>query len=224
MSYALSYRGTADTNKVLRNTFILLALTLIPTIFGSWVGFETGLPELMKESPWMSFFGFLAVALVLLFGIHATAATAAAIPLLGLFTFVIGANLTGILSAVLNLSNGTTIVSLAFLGTIGSLVGCSLYAMTTKRDFSSLGGFLFGSLIALIVFGLANMFFQLSWLALVLAFATLIVFTVYLIYDVQRVVQGGETNYILATTSIYLDLVNIFVSLLQIFGFLGGDD
>jgi modulator of FtsH protease len=222
--YATSFRGTAETNKVLRNTFLLLALTMIPTVFGSWAGFEMGLPAMMAESPWISLFGFLAVAMVLLFAIHATAASALAIPILGVFTFVMGANMSGILSAVLSLSNGADIIALAFMGTIGILIGCSGYAMTTKRDFSSLGGFLFGSLIALIVFGLANMFFQLSWLALVLAFVALVLFSVYLVYDVQRVVNGGETNYILATTSIYLNLVNIFVSLLQIFGVLSGDD
>ena len=224
MSYSIAFRGTAETNKVLRNTFALLALTLIPTIFGSWAGFALGLPALMAASPWMSLLAFILIAFVLIGVISSLRNSVAAIPVLGVFTFVMGAMLSGSLSAVLKLGNGGDIIALAFMGTVGMLIGCTMYASTTKRDFSGMRSFLFGALIAVIVVGLANMFFQLSWLALVLAFASFALFTVYLIYDVQQVVNGGEDNYILATLSIYLNLFNIFSSLLQIFGFFGGDD
>lgn len=224
MSYAYASRGTVETNKVLRNTFLLLALTLIPTIFGSMAGFALGLPALMASSPWIALGAFLIVAVVLIGLIHATSESALSIPILGVFTFVMGANLSGLLSAILNFSNGAEIIALAGTGTVGILIGCSLYAMNTKRDFSSFGGFLFGALIGLIVFSLANVFFQISWLQLALAFVALLLFSAYLVYDVQQVVNGGETNYVLATVSIYLDLINIFASLLQIFGIGFGDD
>lgn len=224
MSYAYASRGTVETNKVLRNTFLLLALTLIPTIFGSMAGFALGIPALMAASPWIALGLFLVVAIALIAMIHATSDSFLSIPILGAFTFVMGANLSGLLSAILNFSNGAEIIAMAGAGTIGILFGCSMYAMTTKRDFSSFGGFLFGALIGLVVFGLANMFFQISWLQLVIAFVALLLFSAYLVYDVQQVVNGGETNYVLATVAIYLDVINIFTSLLQIFGAGFGDD
>jgi modulator of FtsH protease len=223
--YATTFRGTAETNNVLRNTFMLLALTLIPTIGGTFAGLALGLPALFAASPWLSFFGFLAVAFGLLLAIRATQESAAAIPILGVFTFVMGAVLSSAVERTLGFSNGAQIITASAVGTIALLLGCSGYAMTTKRDFSSLGGFLFGSLIALIALSFLNiLFLQLPVLQFMTACISVVLFSVYLVYDVQKVVQGGETNYIAATTSIYLDLINIFSSLLQIFGFVGGDD
>lgn len=136
-----------------------------------------------------------------------------------------GGVLSGVVSATLNFSNGAELIALAFIGTAAILLGCSSYAMTTKRDFSSMGGFLLGSLIAIIAMSFLNiLFLQLPIISLAIACVAVVLFSAYLIYGVQQVVNGGETNYILATTSIYLSLINIFSSLLQIFGFLGGDD
>ncbi len=225
MRYITAFRGTAETNKVLRNTFLLLALTLIPTVFGTSIALMVGLPAMFAAHPWFSLFGFLAVAFGLLFAINATKDSWVGIPVLGVFTFVMGAVLSGIVSAALKMPHGGDMVALAFGGTIAVLVGCSTYAMTTKRDFSSLGGFLFGSLLAIIAVSFMNiLFFQLSILQTIIACVSLVVFSVYLIYDVQKIVNGGETNYILATTSIYLDVVNIFSDLLQIILALSGND
>lgn len=224
--YATSHMGTVETNKVLRNTFALLALTLIPTIGGAWAALAMGLPAIMAASPWLSLGAFLLIAFGLIFAVQATADSAAGIPVLGAFTFVMGAVLSGVLSAALKLSNGPELIGLAFAGTAGAMVACSTYAMTTKRDFSGMGLGLFGVLIGVVIIGVLNIWLQLSWLSLLLAAVSLVLFTFYLIYDVQQVVNGGETNYIRATMSIYLDLINIFSSLLQIlialFG--GGDD
>lgn len=223
--YATTFRGTAETNKVLRNTFLLLALTLIPTIGGTMAAMAMGLPAMMAASPWLSLGAFLLVAFGLIFAIHATKDSAIAIPILGVFTFVMGASLAGIITHTLKFSNGAELITMAVLGTAAILVGCSGYAMTTKRDFSSLGGFLFGSLLAVIALSIMNvLFLQLPMFSLIIACVSVVLFSVYLIYDVQKVVQGGETNYILATTAIYLDLINIFSSLLQILGVTSGDD
>lgn len=221
-TYAL--RGTAETNKVLRNTFALLALTLLPTVLGVFVGMDLGLPAMAAESPWLTLLGMLAVSIALLFGIYATATSAMAVPLTLLFTFVMGASLSTSISVVLGAANGGAIIALAALGTAGLLVGCSIYAMTTTKDFSGMGSWLLGALLAVIVVSVANIFIGAGWLALLLAIVTLILFSVFLVYDVQQVVNGGETNYVLATVAIYLDLINIFSSLLQIlFSFVGDD-
>lgn len=223
MSTALAFQGTQETNKVLRNTFLLLALTLVPTVFGTFAAISLGLPAIMAASPWMSLFGFLGVFVGLLLGIHAFRDNVLGIGFLGALTFVAGAMLSGVVSATLNFANGTDLIALAFIGTISILAGCSTYAATTKRDFSSLGGFLFGALLAIIVLSFANiLFFQLPLLAVLISAVAIVLFSVYLVYDVQQVVNGGETNYLLATTAIYLDLINIFSSLLQLLGFFFG--
>jgi FtsH-binding integral membrane protein len=217
--------SVANTNRVLRNTFTLLALTLIPTIAGTWAGFAMGIPAIMHASPWLSFFGFLAITMALLAVIHVTAddGFVALAPLFG-FTFVIGASMTGLLGAVLALPNGHNLIMMAFLGTMAILAGCSGYAMTTKRDFSAMGGFLFSALLGIIVLMVVNMFFQFTWLFVALAGVSMLVFSAFLVFDVQQVVNGGETNYIRATVSIYLDLVNIFQDILSLLGIFGGDD
>jgi FtsH-binding integral membrane protein len=223
--YSTTFRGTAETNKVLRNTFLLLALTLIPTVGGTMAAIALGLPALMAASPWLSLFAVLGVAFALIFAINATKDSALGIGVLGVFTFVMGAVLSGVVSAALKMSNGGDLVAMAFLGTAAILAGCATYASTTKRDFSSLGGFLFGSVLAIIAVSVMNvLFFQLSILALIVACVSLVLFSVYLIYDVQKVVNGGESNYIIATTAIYLDLINIFSSLLQILMSIFGND
>jgi len=221
-----AFRGTAATNKVLRNTFLLLALTLLPTILGVYLGIDLGVPELMRESPWLSLGGFLLLAFSFLFGIHLTANHAVAIPLTLLFTFVMGGGMSGLISLALGVTNGAGLIALAFAGTCAALVGCSAYAATTKRDFSGMGGFLLGAVLAIVVVGVLNILLQLSWLVVLLAAVALVVFTVFLIYDVQQVVNGGQDNYVLATVGIYLDLLNIFSSLLQLLlAFTGfGDD
>ena len=187
-TYAL--RGTAETNKVLRNTFALLALTLLPTVLGVFVGIDLGLPAMAAESPWLTLLGTLGASLILLFGIYLTATHAVAIPLTLLFTFVMGASLSTAISVVLGAANGAAIISLAGLGTAGLLIGCSIYTMTTSKDFSGMGSWLLGALIAVIVVSVANIFIGAGWLALLLAIVTLILFSVFLVYDVQQVVNG----------------------------------
>jgi modulator of FtsH protease len=223
MSATLSYQGTEATNKVFRNTFILLATTLIPTVLGTFLALSLGLPAAMASSPWLFFLGFLGVSFVMFMAIHATARSFAAIPLLWAFAGLMGAVLSGVVSVALKRADGAQLVALAAIGTAAVMVGCSLYAMTTKRDFSSMGGFLFGSLLAVIAVSLLNVaVFQLPILATVIACVTLVLFSAYMIYDVQQIVNGGETNYVLATVGVYLNMVNIFSSLLQIF--MAGDD
>ena len=224
MTYALSRAGDlVETNKTLRNTFLLLSLTLLPTIFGSWYGMVSGLNEWVALHPVVGFISFIAVGFMLILGVHATSDSPVGVLLLLLFTFVMGALMSGAIEATLALKNGHMIVAEAVGGTAIVTFCCGLYAMVTKRDFSSWGSALFGILIALIIVGFLNLWLQLPMLSLVLSAVALILFSAYLIYDVQQVVNGGESNYVLATMSIYLDIVNIFMSLLDIFGAIDSD-
>ena len=221
----LTYQGAEATNKVFRNTFILLATTLVPTALGTFLGMSMGLPELMASSPWLSFFGFLGVAFLMIAAINALSQSAAAIPMIWVFAGVMGAVLSGVVSVALKRADGAQLVALAAIGTAAVMAGCSMYAMTTKRNFSSMGGFLFGSLLAVIAVSLLNVtVFQLPILATIIACVALVLFSAYMIYDVQQIVNGGQTNYVLATVGVYLNMVNIFSSLLQILLGLNSDD
>lgn len=216
MHISLPLQSTAETNRVLSNTFGLVALSILPTVVGSWLGMAVGLPAIMAASPIITSLVFLAVMFGALFGISALRNSAAAIPAMLGFTFLMGMWLSGLLSIALGREGGFELIATAGLGTAAVVAGCSMYAMRTRRDFSKMGGFLVGSVIALIVIGLANIFFQLPALSIALSAAAVVIFSLFMIFDVQRVVQGGETNYVMAATSIYLNIYNIFSALLQL--------
>lgn len=205
-----------ETNTVLRNTFLLLALTLLPTIGGAWFGMVSGLNAWVAVHYIIGFIGFLAVLFALIFAVSATAESGIGVGILLLFTFVFGAMMSGAIEATLALKHGYMIVAQAAGGTALICFICGLYAMVTKRDFSSWGGALFGILCVLIIMMFLNLWLQLPALQLALSIVAVILFSVYLIYDVQQVVNGGETNYVRATLGIYLDIMNIFINLLSI--------
>jgi FtsH-binding integral membrane protein len=209
-------QGTEETNKVLRNTFLLLAMTIIPTLGGVWAGMAFGLPAFFTESPWISLAIFMAMIFVLLFAINALSKTKAAIPLLFIFTAVMGASLSGMISAAFKTPHGDAIVALSGMGTVLMLCGCSLYASNTTRDFSSFKGIMFGTLMGLVVFGILGSLLHLTWMVLLMSAVSFVLFSLFLIYDVQQVIKGGQTDYVLATVQVHLDLVNIFSSLLQV--------
>lgn len=224
MSHVATVSGVWNANRTLRNTFLLLCVTMLPTVFGAWAGVRLGLPELFAAAPVVSLLMLTAISFVLITVIHATAESSAGLGVLAMnvFALFMGATISGGVESVLSEANGFNVVAAAALGTGALLVGCSAYAMTTSRDFSAWGGFLFGALLALVAVCLMNAFvLQLSWLEQVLSGATLLLFSAYLVYDVQSVVHGGERNYVIAALSVYLDLLNIFMSLLNL---LDGDD
>lgn len=225
MFASIPLQSTAETNRVLRNTFGLVALSLLPTVLGSWFGMVIGVPAIMTSSPIIASLVFLAVMFGALFGISALRNSAAAIPAMLGFTFLMGMWLSGLLSVALGREGGFELTATAGLGTAAVVAGCSMYAMTTKRDFTKMGGFLFGSVIALIVVSLANIFFQLPLLSIIISVAAIGIFSLFMVFDVQRVVQGGETNYVMAAVSIYLNIYNIFSSILQLLlAFTSSDD
>ncbi len=210
-------------NKVLRQTYTLLALSLIPTVIGAWVGMATGLNVAMAESPGMTMLIFLVGAFALMFGIERTKNSSTGVLLLLAFTFFMGVMLSQMLGFVLGMANGPQLVMLAFGGTAVIFGAMSVLANTIKRDLSGLAKFLFVGVILLILAGIANIWLQLPALMLTFSVVAIVIFSAFMLVDVQRVVNGGETNYITATLAIYLDIYNVFVNLLALLGIFGGD-
>ena len=204
-----------STHRVLRNTYLLLGLTMIPTVIGAFVGMSMNFSWL-AASPILGTLGMLAVMFGLIFGIRATSNSAVGVVLLLGLTFVMGVFLGPILQVALSLRNGAELVGMAAGGTGIIFLTLAGIATTTKKDFSFIGNFLFVGLILLIVAMLANLFFQIPALSLALSGVAVLLFSGFILYDVSRIVNGGETNYIMATLAIYLDIYNLFVNLLHI--------
>ena len=210
-------------NRVLRNTYALLSLSMIPTVIGALLGTMFGV-RLMIGSPMVTTLVFFGIAFGLMFGIQKTKDSSMGVVLLLAFTFVMGVFLGPILSMALRFSNGGTLIAMAAGGTGAIFLVLAGVASNTKRDFSNMGKFLMVGLVLMIVASLANMFLHLPALYLALSAAGVLVFSGFILYDINRIVRGGETNYITATLSVYLNLYNLFVNLLQLLmAFAGGE-
>jgi modulator of FtsH protease len=207
--------GRAVRHRVLRNTYWLLALSMIPTVFGAYVGLTTHMPIMGGG---LGALLFLAVAFGFIFAIEKTKNSAAGVPVLLGFTFFMGLMLTPLLRYTLGFANGGALIMGAVGGTAVIFAAMATIATVSKRDFSGMGSWLFAGTIVLILASIANIFLQLSALQLVTLVMAMGIFSAWMIYDVQRVINGGETNYISATLSIYLDLYNVFTALLRLLG------
>jgi len=205
----------ATRHRVLRNTYWLLALSMIPTVLGAFVGLTTALPIF---SGGLGFLLFFAIAFGFIFAIERTKNSAAGVPVLLGFTFFMGLMLTPLLRHTLGFSNGGLLIMSAFATTAVVFGSMATIATVTKRDFSGMGSWLFAAVIVLIVASIANIFLQIPALFLAVSAVAAAVFSAFILYDVQRIVNGGETNYISATLSIYLDVYNVFTALLQLLG------
>ncbi|MDD5297752.1 MAG: Bax inhibitor-1 family protein [Rhodocyclaceae bacterium] len=205
----------AQQNRVLRNTYALLALSMVPTVLGAMIGVQLGF-SFFQGSPLMSFVLFLALAWGFMWGIEKNKDSGVGVALLLGFTFFMGLMLSRMLGFALGFSNGATLIALAAGGTGAVFFTLAGIATTTKKDFSGLSKFLFVGLVVLLLASLANVFFQVPALALTISAAAVMLFSVFILVDVSRVVTGGETNYIMATLAIYLDIYNLFVNLLNL--------
>jgi modulator of FtsH protease len=208
-------------NRVLRNTYALLALSMVPTIFGAWLGIQLDF-SFFGTHPAIGFMAFLAIAFGFMFGIERTKNSGWGVVLLLGFTFFMGLLLSRMLGAVMSLSNGASLVALAFGGTAVIFVSMATLASTVKRDLSGMGKFLFVGAVMLMLAMFANIFLQLPALMIALSLIAIAIFSAFMLYDVNRIVTGGETNYITATLALYLDIYNVFVNLLAILGITGG--
>ncbi|MFD0666201.1 Bax inhibitor-1 family protein [Ramlibacter sp. MAHUQ-53] len=211
----------ADRNKVLRNTYWLLALSLVPTVLGAWVGVATGITQMLGGV--VGLVVFLAGAFGFIFAIEKTKNSAAGVPVLLAFTFFMGLMLSRLIAMVLGFSNGASLVMTAFGGTAGVFLVMASLASVIKRDLSGMGKFLFVGALAVMIGGIINVFVGSTTGMLVISVMCIGIFSAYMLYDLKQIIDGGETNYISATLALYLDIINVFQSLLALLGVLGGE-
>jgi modulator of FtsH protease len=203
---------------------MLLALSMVPTVLGALVGVQLNF-SFMAGSPFISFILFLGIAWGFMWGIEKNKDSALGVALLLGFTFFMGLMLSRILQVALGFSNGTSMIAMAAGGTGAIFFTMATVATVSKRDFSNMGKFLFVGMIVVLLAAVANIFFQIPALSLAISAAAVMIFSAYILYDISRIVQGGETNYVSATLSVYISIYNVFVSLLNlIMAFTGNRD
>jgi modulator of FtsH protease len=220
--YAGAGALSAQRNRVLRNTYWLLALSMVPTVLGAWIGVSTGIASMM--SPGISLVVFLAGAFGFMFAIERTKNSAAGVPMLLAFTFFMGLMLSRLIGMVLGLSNGASLIMTAFAGTGAVFFAMASLSTMIKRDLSAMGKWLMIGAIMVLVAMIANFFIQSSALMITLSVLVIGIFTAFILHDLKRVRDGLETNYITATLGVYLSIYNVFQSLLMLLGIFGGED
>ena len=206
------------TNKLIRNTYSLLSMTLLFSALMAGVSMTLNLP------PMMNLIAFGGSIVLLWFVLPRTANSTAGIFVVFGVTGLLGLGLGPILNMYLALQNGGQVIATALGGTGVIFLGLSGYALTTRKDFSFLGGFLITGFLVILLAAVANIFMEIPALSLAISAAVIMIMSGFILYDTSRMVNGGETNYVLATVGLYLSIYNIFVSLLHILGVMGGDD
>lgn len=212
----------AGRNRVLRNTYWLLALSMVPTVLGAWIGVQTGF-SFFAGSPFVGLIFFLGVAFGFFFAIERFKNSAIGVALLLGFTFFMGLMLSRLIGAVLGYANGADLIMTAFGGTAAIFAVMATVATVSKRDFSGMGKWLFIGFMVVFVAAIANIWLQMPALMLTVSTLAVLIFSAFMLYDLQRVVNGGETNYVRATLSVYLSIYNVFANLLMLLGVFGGD-
>lgn len=210
-----------ERQRVLRNTYWLLALSMIPTVLGAWLGVQTGITQSLGGG--LGLIVFLGGAFGFMFAIEKTKNSAAGVPVLLGFTFFMGLMLSRMISMVLGFKNGPELVMTAFGGTAGVFFVMASLATVIKRDLSGMGKFLFVGVLVLFVGSIVNVFVGSTAGMMAMSVAAIGIFSAYMLYDLKQIMDGGETNYITATLALYLDLFNVFQSLLALLGIAGGE-
>ncbi len=210
-----------QSQKVLRNTYFLLALSMIPTVLGAWLGVATGITRAMGGGLGMIL--FLGGAFGFIYAIEKTKNSAAGVPVLLAFTFFMGLMLSRMIAMVLGFKNGPDLIITAFGGTAGVFFVMASLSSVIKRDLSGMGKWLFVGVIAVVIGSVINIFVGSTAGMMAISVATIGIFSAYMLYDLKRIIDGGETNYISATLSLYLSVINVFQSLLVLLGIFGGE-
>ena len=208
-------------NKVLRNTYWLLALSLVPTVLGAWLGVATGITRSLGGG--LGLVVFLGGAFGFMYAIEKTKNSAAGVPVLLGFTFFMGLMLSRMIAMVLGFKNGPDLIMTAFGGTAGVFFVMASLSSVIKRDLSGMGKWLFVGAVAVMVGGIINVFVGSTAAMMAISVAVIGIFSAYMLYDLKRIVDGGETNYISATLALYLDIINVFQALLALLGIAGGE-
>ena len=211
-------RSVAQTNKVLRQTYMLLAVSMVPTVVGAWFGVASGLYQTMLASPGISLIVFLGGAFAFMFSIEKNKENGLGVALLLGFTFFMGIMLSRMVGMVLGMKGGATLVGMAFGGTGLIFLCMSALGTIIKRDLSSMGKFLMIGALIVFAAGLISFIFPMPALTLALTVMVLAIFSLFILYDVNRIVKGGETNYISATLALYMNVYNVFQALLALVG------
>jgi len=222
-TYSAPSEALVVRNRVLRNTYWLLALSMLPTALGAWLGVQFKF-TFFAGSPFIGFAVFLAIAFGFFYAIERTKNSGLGVVILLGFTFFMGLMLSRLIGHILGFSNGASLIMTAFGGTAAIFATMASIATVSKRDFSGMGKWLFAGVLVILVAALANVFLQLPALYLAVSVLAIGIFSAFILYDVQQVINGGETNYITATLAIYLDVYNIFTNLLALLGIFGGDN
>ena len=208
-------------HKVLRNTYWLLALSLVPTVLGAWIGVATGITSMLSGGVGMIV--FMAGAFGFMFAIEKTKHSAMGVPVLLAFTFFMGLMLSRMIGSVLGFKNGSELIMTAFAGTAGVFVVMASLASVIKRDLSGMGKWLMVGALVLMVGAVINVFVGSSAGMMAISVAAIGIFSAYMLYDLKQIIDGGETNYISATLALYMDIFNVFQSLLALLGIFGGE-
>jgi modulator of FtsH protease len=214
--------STAQRNRVLRNTYWLLALSMVPTVLGAWIGLATGIAQVL--TPGLGLIVFLVGSFGLMFLIEKNKNSAAGVPILLGFTFFMGVMLSRLLAFVLSKGNGAELVMTAFAGTAAIFAGMAMLSSVIKRDLSGMGRFLFIGMIMVLVAGIANVFLQSGALMITLSVLAMGIFSAFILHDLKRVRDGEETNYITATLGVYVSIYAVFQNLLALLGIGGSSD
>jgi len=220
--FGTAVSSSAERNKVLRNTYWLLALTMLPTVAGSWLGMATGITQGLTGFLGMAV--FLGGMLAFQFAIHRFRDSGVGVVILMAFTFFMGLMLSRLLGVVLGMSNGTSLVMSAFASTAGVFAVMATLATVIKRDLSGMGKWLFAGMIAALIGGIVGALLGSPAMIMAVIVLSTVVFSLYILYDVKSIVDGGETNYIVATTHLYISIFVVFQNLLALFGLMGRDD
>jgi modulator of FtsH protease len=211
----------AERQRVLRNTYWLLALSMLPTVLGAWVGVETGFTRSFTGG--LGFVVFMGGAFGFMFAIEKTKNSAVGVPVLLAFTFFMGLMLSRLIAMVLGFRNGSELVMTAFGGTAGVFFTMAFLSSVIKRDLSGLGKWLFVGALTLLAAAVINVFVGSTPGMMMISVLAIGIFSAFMLYDLKRILDGGETNYISATLALYLDLFNVFQSLLALLGIMGGE-
>ena len=208
-------------HKVLRNTYWLLALSLLPTVLGAWIGVATGITQSLRGG--LGLIVFMGGAFGFMYAIEKTKHSAAGVPVLLAFTFFMGLMLSRMIGMVRGFSNGAELIMTAFAGTAGVFFVMASVASVVKRDLSGMGKWLFVGAMVIVVGAVINVFVGSTAGMMAISVAAIGIFSAYMLYDLKRILDGGETNYISATLALYLDIFNVFQSLLALLGIMGGE-
>jgi modulator of FtsH protease len=216
--YSGSIPSSVESNKVLRNTYMLLSMTML------FSAVMAGVSMALQMGPTANLLSFVGSIVLIWFVLPRTANSAAGIGVVFGITGLLGFGLGPVLNAYMHMANGSQVVMTALGGTGAIFLGLSAYALVSKKDFSFLGGMLFAGIMVVFIGAIVNIFLAIPFVSLAISMAVILIMSGFILFDTSRIIHGGETNYILATVSLYLSIYNIFVSLLQILGALSGDD